>query len=169
MSKNRKQKLQLLKQLVAKQNEAKKLAQEQQLNLLETKLLEQQLLQMRADLEQLEHRRNELLRSKGLEGADDIEVQRQILQAKRAKMQLPDPDNAAEGSSESALEKRDAILKKQQEREAATQVPTEKLDDIRQSLQRKPAVKESSKLIEETRELLKQKREEQQKGEKESD
>lgn len=58
----RKQKLQLLKTLMASENRAQKLEQEKQINSIQTKLLEQELAQMKQELENLESRRDQLIK-----------------------------------------------------------------------------------------------------------
>lgn len=59
MSKSQRQKkLQLLKGLAKSQSQSEKLIQEQSINLVQTKLLEKQLVDMKAYLESLEQRRD---------------------------------------------------------------------------------------------------------------
>jgi len=54
-------KLKLLKEVAAAQKQALRLSQEQQINLVQTKMMEQELQQLKDHLSDLEERRNELL------------------------------------------------------------------------------------------------------------
>ncbi len=54
-------KLKLLKEVAAAQKQALRLSQEQQINLVQTKIMEQELQQLKDHLSDLEERRNELL------------------------------------------------------------------------------------------------------------
>lgn len=66
---SRKQKLELLKNLKKTQDKSRKLADEQSINVVQTKLLEKELLDMRAHLETLEEKRGNLL--KNIEAAEE--------------------------------------------------------------------------------------------------
>jgi hypothetical protein len=57
---SRKQKLEMLKTLKKSQDQSRKLADEQSINILQTKLLEKELNEMKAHLETLEQKRNAL-------------------------------------------------------------------------------------------------------------
>lgn len=54
-------KLKLLKEVAAAQKQALRLSQEQQINLVQTKIMEQELQQLKDHLSDLEEKRNELL------------------------------------------------------------------------------------------------------------
>ncbi len=94
MSKSsRKEKLERLRSLAQTQNKEKRLIQEKKINLLQSKMLEQEFLKMQEKLEELHKRRDELTQARQVneanrsqENQENLNARRELLRSKRDKL-----------------------------------------------------------------------------------